>query len=87
MRNYKQLGAQRGYGGPKWNVMWCERDDTRYVTAKHVKCNWIKREVTSYRYDKKRNVECQKRLNAIPSFIIQFMTSCISRTFPTVMIT
>lgn len=20
-----------GYGGPKWNVMWCERNDMRYL--------------------------------------------------------
>lgn len=48
-------------GGPKWNVMWCERDDMRYVTAKHVRCNWAKREVTSYRNDKERNVEWVER--------------------------
>lgn len=56
-RYYKQCGTRRGYGGPKWNVMWCERDDMRYVSAKHMRCNWTKREVTSYRNDKKRNVE------------------------------
>lgn len=70
MRNYKQREAQWGYGGPKWNVMWCERDDTRYVTAKHVRCNWTKREVTSYRNDKERKVERRERLNVTPSLIL-----------------
>lgn len=52
-----------------------KRQYTRYITANHVRYNWTKREVTSYRNDKKRNVERRKKLNAIPFLIIQFMTA------------
>lgn len=47
---------KRGYGRPKWNVMWCEGEDTRRATTKHARCNWAKREVTSRHNDKREDI-------------------------------
>lgn len=58
-----------------------KRQYTGYVTVKHVKYNRTKREVTSYRNDKKRNAKRRKRLNAIYNSIRDRVYSTFTECF------